>query len=68
MQWTPNEIIRFRTENLITQEQLAEMLGVSRVTIWRWEQGRVKLRRSSMMALDRIAREEIYAGRADQAG
>ena len=33
-------LIAFREANGLSQQQLAELIGVDRATVWRWENGR----------------------------
>lgn len=42
---------RWRLGRQLTQQQLAEYLGVSRVAIWYWETGRVGIQHERMLSL-----------------
>ena len=36
----PEDLVSFRKKHGLSQTKLAQELGVSRVTVWRWETGR----------------------------
>lgn len=57
---TPDHIKQFRAEQNLTQQALADMLGVSQVTVARWETGvSTPPGRLLEMALDGIAAKDI---------
>jgi superfamily II DNA or RNA helicase/DNA-binding XRE family transcriptional regulator len=58
----PDRIRRLRRALGMTQSELAERLGVSHVTVNRWENGQVA---PSALALQKIVREEHSVGLAD---
>ncbi len=35
----PNELVKWRKKNKYTQAKLAKILGVSTITVYRWEKG-----------------------------
>jgi len=39
LKWTPDRIKRLRTRLQMTQQKFSELVGVSEVTVWRWEAG-----------------------------
>lgn len=47
----PNNLKRERLRRMMTQEQLAQKIGVSRVSISRWEQGHILPNRHAVQAL-----------------
>lgn len=49
-----NRIAQCRLKAGITQEKLAEMLGVTQTTVYRWESGDSFPRRSKLLALAKI--------------
>lgn len=54
---TPQELRRIRKNLSLTQEQLAERLGVTRVTIARWETGARRIPELAARLVKRIETE-----------
>ena len=67
---TTNKFVQFRTEFNLTQQQLAELLGVARNTVARWEVGLVKPPKIAELALDglrwRWAKQAKRRGRREK--
>lgn len=55
---TPEELIARRDALGLTAEELATRLGVSRVTVWRWEQGKRAIPSMLDLALQTLEREK----------
>jgi DNA-binding transcriptional regulator YiaG len=55
---TPKQIKVLRTDRGLTQEQFARELGVSHMTISRWEKGRSIPRGLSRSALDKFSKRK----------
>lgn len=55
--WTPKEISRLRTRLGLTQEKMAQKLGVSFATVNRWEKGRAAPTGLSLGILDTVEKE-----------
>jgi len=51
------DILAFRERFNLTREELASMLGVSWMSIYRWEKGKVKPRLIALKGLERIKQE-----------
>ncbi len=62
LRWNQERVMALRTALNMTQEELANSIGVSFTTVSRWETGRTKPRGLSVAALDRLA---IMAERMD---
>jgi len=60
-----SKFVQFRTEFSLTQQQLAELLGVARNTVARWEVGLVKPPKVAEVALDGL-RFRLGKGRGDR--
>jgi len=59
---------RLRTEQRLTQAQLADRLGVSKPTVWAWEQGKARPVESRIDSIARaleVSREELLSGSGD---
>jgi DNA-binding transcriptional regulator YiaG len=54
--WTPAAVRRLRKKLDLTQEGLAHRLGVTTVSVNRWEQGHYAPRGLSAKALDALAK------------
>lgn len=52
---TPTELKNRRIELGLTQQALADVLGVSRLTVIHWEQGKAKFPAYLQFALDHLA-------------
>jgi|GEM_PF-6159409 len=65
-----SKFVQFRTEFSLTQQQLAELLGVWRNTVARWEVGLVKPPKVAELALDglrwRWAKQGKRRGRREE--
>lgn len=59
---TPNYIRTLREALGLTQTALAERLGVDKMTVARWEWGKVRPSRDSVRALDKLRREATRRG------
>jgi DNA-binding transcriptional regulator YiaG len=59
--WTPAAVKKLRKSLSLTQEGMARRLGVTTVTISRWEQGHVKPTGLSIVMLDE-AKKSITKG------
>jgi len=53
----PEELKALRKQAGLTQEQLAGLLNKSRMTIQRWESGRVKLDKTKALAIRAVVLE-----------
>lgn len=53
----PINVAKLRERLGLTQEELAEMLGVHQVTISKWELGKRNISRMARKALERIKQE-----------
>ena len=51
------EIKELRKKLKMTQQQLADELGVDIITVWRWEKGKIKPSRLAMRQLARMERK-----------
>lgn len=49
----PHPLTAFRHDQALSQEALAEMLGVSRVTVTRWERGTRKIKADKLSVIAR---------------
>lgn len=59
---------RLRMEQRLTQAQLADRLGVSKPTVWAWEQGKARPVESRIDSIARaleVSREELLSGSGD---
>lgn len=53
--WTPEALIRLRKAARLNQTELARRLGVSRITVWRWEhRGIVPTHQTTLKLLKRL--------------
>lgn len=59
----PKELTRVRGELGLTQEALAEEIGVHRVTVARWESGTRKIPEPVARLIEKIRAEQIRAER-----
>lgn len=50
-------VLALRKKFNLTKEDLASMLGVSSMAIYRWEKGRAKPRLIALKGLERVERE-----------
>ncbi|MBU4275095.1 helix-turn-helix transcriptional regulator [Patescibacteria group bacterium] len=50
-------VLALRKKFNLTKEDLASMLGVSSMAIYRWEKGKVKMRLIALKGLERIEQE-----------
>ena len=48
---TPDELSLWRAAHKLTLDELAAQLGVSRMTVWKWERGRHAIPRMLDLAL-----------------
>lgn len=55
---TPQEILNIRRDNDMTQAQLAEYVGVTSHTVYRWEKGRKKPQGPARKLLAQIAHKK----------
>jgi DNA-binding transcriptional regulator YiaG len=58
---TQKEILRIRLRLELSRAQFAELLGVDRKTVWRWETGEVEIPNSRVVAirmLEKTMRED----------
>jgi len=55
---TPKDLKRIRQKLGLTQEDLAERLGVTRITVGRWETGMRRITEPMARLIKRIAAEE----------
>ena len=55
--WTAEDIRALRRTLNVTQAQMAEMLGVNRVSLVRWEEGKSEIERTSILRLLSLLRE-----------
>jgi transcriptional regulator with XRE-family HTH domain len=53
----PRELTRIREALGLTREQLAEALGVTRVTVWRWEAGERAIAEPAARLAERLLKE-----------
>ena len=56
-----DELKRIRDRLQMTQEELAKRLGVSRLSVLRWENGQSDISKSMAIAIRSIAKEERAA-------
>ncbi len=56
--WIPSLVKRLRGKR--SQSELGDLLGVSKNTVWRWEQGRSSPRREHAKALSRLAAQQNF--------
>jgi len=61
-QITPGFVVSLREATGLTQEQLARRLGVSKMTVSRWECGRMRPSLSAAAALRRLQRKARQSG------
>jgi len=57
------ELLAWRTAHDLTLDQVASMLEVSRMTVWKWEQGRHAIPRTvklALWAIDHGALEAVH--------
>jgi DNA-binding transcriptional regulator YiaG len=59
---TPGYIRTLREALGLTLKQFADRAGVDRMTVWRWEKGRLKPGVASIKALDKLRRESGRRG------
>jgi len=59
---TPGAIISLRDALSLTQKALGERIGVDKITVSRWERGRVKPGAESVKALRKLRREAAARG------
>lgn len=67
MSYTPSEIAALRTALGLTQDALAERLGVNRSNVSRWETGATQPRGSARKLLDVLA-EQVPLANASKDG
>lgn len=60
--WTPGRIIAFRDALGLTQEQFGQKLGVAKMTVSRWECGRMKPSRHAIEKMKRMQRQSQRKG------
>ena len=53
---SPKELRELRNKANLTQQQLADLLNVDRMTINRWEAGKIKLDRITSIAIRAVLR------------
>jgi DNA-binding transcriptional regulator YiaG len=56
-EWTPNDIKQFREAYHITAQAMADMLGVTISTIFKWQEGVRRPSKSAQLLLERIEEE-----------
>jgi DNA-binding transcriptional regulator YiaG len=54
---TPGYIKSLREAMGLTQQQFGERIGVDKMTVWRWEQGRVEPNPEAVKAIEALRRE-----------
>ena len=54
---TPQEIIKKRKDLMLTQQELAEELGVTKATVVRWEKGTCKINPINARKLEQLSKE-----------
>ncbi len=64
----PTTLLAIRAQLHLTQEQLAERLGVSFATVNRWEGGNTRPQRAALTAIEALAAEAGVDGANDPAG
>ena len=57
----PSDLISFREKHSLSQKALGKELGVSRITIWRWETGRSRI--PSIMPVTLRGLQHIFQSR-----
>ena len=61
-QSTPGHIAALRDALDMTQEELAAELGVSKMTVSRWERGKIRPSRGSIAAIERLRKKAARRG------
>jgi hypothetical protein len=59
---SPGYLVTLRDALGLTQREMGERLGVSSLTISRWERGELRPRKGSLAALDKVRREAVQKG------
>lgn len=61
---TPGYLKTLRAALGLTLTEMAERVGVEKMTVWRWENGQLTPRKSSLSKLERARREAVRKGTA----
>jgi DNA-binding transcriptional regulator YiaG len=59
---TPGYLKSLREALGLTQAQMGERAGVDKMTVWRWEQGRLKPSKGSLAALENLRKAAARQG------
>ncbi len=59
---TPGHIKTLRRTLGLTQSEMAERVGVDKMTVWRWERGKVRPSKSAVSALEKLRKQAARRG------
>jgi DNA-binding transcriptional regulator YiaG len=56
-EWTPEDLIKFRKKNKLTQTQMGKLVGVSLTAVYQWERGERNPSKTARILLSKIEEE-----------
>lgn len=66
--WTPEAVLGLRTKHGWTQAEMAYELGVSPVTVHRWEGGHARTSKLAVRLLTQLAFQKVASSRSARGG